>query len=320
MPIAIGYVRHFNSPVSGTATAPAELAGATAAAGQPTVATSGAPTVPTEAFALGSVVGVPTGATLTDRSALGSPVATESFGLTHPVTAATANPTVSVWRNIRFTATVTPNPGAGQTYLFENCSFEGLGFWNLEIGTTNARTDVMQPLVVFNRCSFDGGSAGGTDKNMIGGFAWVIDSDFRGAEDAWAGWAYNVAIRSNFVAYGADIEMHSDGVQCLDTGRSTFYQCWISAGVGPGASQAFRVGTEGGAVQDVGVHYCGIDRGGYAMQFRGDAGAGDISNVTVQGCRWTRNHSFGPIDVEQTTGMTWTDNRYFDGEVIPSPV
>jgi hypothetical protein len=319
VPIAIGYVRHFNNPASGNATVTAETATGTATGNDPTVSAGGAPTAPTAAFTLGTQAGVPTGTSLTNRSALGSPVATESFLLTEPVTAATANPTVSVWRNIRFTQTVTPNPGSGQTYLFENCSFEGAGFWNVEIGTTNARTDKMQPLVIFNKCSFDGGSDGTTDKNLVGGFCWVIDTDMRGAEDAWAGWAYNVAIRSNFVAHGADIEMHSDGVQCLDTGRSTFYRCWISAGTGPGASQAFRCGTEAGAIQDVGVYYCGIDRGGYAMQLRGDAGAGDISDVTVQGCRWTRNHGFGPIDVEQTTGLVWTDNAYFDGEVIPAP-
>lgn len=322
MPIAIAYVAHFNTPPGSPTTASAEPATATAAAGQPTVSTGGAPTPPSSAFALGSVVGVPTGTTLTTRTSLGSANGgSETFDLLDRITSASATRNVTVYRGLRFTQTITtPTPAAGTSVLFEDCSFEGLGFWNVEVNGSGGSTNVMEPLVIFNRCNFDGGGAGGTDKNMIGGYCWVIDCDMRGAEDAWAGWAFSRAIHSNFEAYGADIDMHSDGVQCLDTGRSSFYHCWLSAGVGPGASQAFRVGTEGGAVQDVAVYYCGVDRGGYAMQFRGDAGAGDIANVQVVGCRWTRNHAFGPIDVEQTTGMTWTDNAYFDGEVIPSPV
>ncbi len=293
MPIAVAYVRHFNTPAEET------------------------PTAPTGPLTLGTQVGVPTGSTLADRSTLGSPTASETFTITHPVTGVSAELTVSVWRDIRFTQTITPGPAAGVTFLFENCSFEGQGFWTVEVNGANGSTNIMQPLVVFNHCSFDGGDL--TDKCLLGGYCWVIDSDMRGAEDAWSGWYYNVGLRSNFVASGPDVEMHSDGLQCTDIGRSTFYECWISAGTGPGASQAFRVGTEAGAAQDVGVYYCGIDRGGYAMQFRGDSGAGDISNVTVQSCRWTRLHGFGPIDVEQTTGITWTDNAYFDGESIPSP-
>lgn len=277
------------------------------------------PIAPEGPFALGSEVGVPTGTTLSDRSSLGSPTATETFEITHPVTGDSATLDVLVWRDIRFTTTINPNPGSGESYLFENCSFEGQGFFNVDLGNSNARADVMDPLYVFNRCSFDGNGSNNTDKNMIGGYAWVIGCDMRDAEDGWAGWYWCVAMDSNFVANGLTIDEHSDGVQCTDTGRGTFYQCWISAGTGLGASQAFRVGTEAGAAQDIGVYFCGIDRGGYAMQFRGDSGAGDITNVHVEGCRWTRNHEFGPIDVEQTTGGTWIDNQYFDGEVIPSP-
>jgi hypothetical protein len=293
MPIAVRYATHFNLTPGVSA--------------------------PTAAFTRGTQVGVPTGTTLTSRSALGSPTSSETFTITHPVTAASVELTVSVWRHIRFTDTITPGPGAGVTYLFDECSFEGIGNWCVEVDGTNGTTNVMQPLVVFNACNFDGGGVGTTDKCLIGGHCWVIDSDMRGAEDGWAGWYYCVGMGSNFVAYGATIDLHSDGVQCLDIGRATFYHSWISAGTGPGASQAFRVGTEAGAAQDIGVHYCGIDRGGYAMQLRGDAGAGDITNVQVVGCRWTREHAFGPIDVVQTTGLTWTDNSFFDGESIPSP-
>jgi hypothetical protein len=55
------------------------------------------------------------------------------------------------------------------------------------------------------------------------------------------------------------------------------------------------------------------------MQFRGDSGAGDITGVKVIGCRWTHNHEFGPIDIEETTMDEWSNNAYFDGEPIPAP-
>lgn len=277
------------------------------------------PSAPLAPFAAGSVVGVPTGTTLTNRSSLGAPTSTETFTITHPLTGDSAELDVSVYRGLRFTTTITPAAGAGNTILFEHCEFTGPGNWNVEVDNTGGSTDIMQPLVVFNRCTFDGGDV--TDKNLIGGYCWVLECDMLGAEDGWAGWYYNVGYRSNFIPSPATtIDQHCDGVQCLDTGRSTWWQCWFSAGEGLGASQAFRVGTEAGAAQDIGVYYSTLDRGGYSMQFRGDSGAGDITNVTVQGCRWTDTNAFGAVDVEQTTGMTWVDNQYFNGEIIPSPV
>lgn len=277
------------------------------------------PLVPAEPYERGIAVGVPTGTTLATRTALGSPTSTETYLITHPVSGATNTLDVSVWRNIRFTNTITPKPDSGATFLFENCSFEGQGFWNVEVDSTNRTLDIMEPLVVFDHCNFDGGSLGNTGKCLIGGFAWVIDCDMRGSEDGWAGWFYNVGIRSNFLGFGFTEDLHSDGAQCLDTGVSAFSQCFFQT-TGPGASQSFRVGTEFGATANVTVQYSGLDGGGYAMQFRGDSGAGDISTVVVNGCRWTRAHSFGPIDVSETTGITWTNNAYFDGEIIESPV
>lgn len=284
------------------------------------LAASATPPVPTAAYALGTEVGVPTGTSLTTRTSLGSPTATETYDLVHPITGQTSTINVSVWRHINFTQTITPQPGAGNHYRFDECSFTGQGNWCVEVDQTGRTNDIMVPLAVFTSCSFDGGAGGGlTSKCLLGGSAWVIDCDMRNAEDGWSGWYYNVGMNSNFLGLGATIDLHSDGVQCTDTGHSVFYRSWFNT-AGPGASQSFRVGTEAGATDDVGVYYCGLDGGGYAMQFRGDSGAGDITNVTVVGCRWTTGHEFGPIDVEQTTGVTWTDNAYFDGTVIDSPV
>jgi hypothetical protein len=77
VPIAVSYVRHFNTPAVDT------------------------PAAPTGPLTLGTEVGVPTGTTLTDRSTLGSPTASETFTITHPVTEVSAELTVSVWRDIR---------------------------------------------------------------------------------------------------------------------------------------------------------------------------------------------------------------------------
>jgi hypothetical protein len=284
------------------------------------LAASATPPVPTAAYALGTEVGVPTGTSLTTRTSLGSPTATETYDLVHPITGQTSTINVSVWRHINFTQTITPQPGSGNHFRFDECSFTGQGNWCVEVDQTGRTNDIMVPLAVFTSCSFDGGAGGGlTSKCLLGGSAWVIDCDMRNAEDGWSGWYYNVGMNSNFLGLGATIDLHSDGVQCTDTGHSVFYRSWFNT-AGPGASQSFRVGTEAGATDDVGVYYCGLDGGGYAMQFRGDSGAGDITNVTVIGCRWTTGHEFGPIDVEQTTGVTWSDNAYFDGTVIDSPV
>lgn len=284
------------------------------------LAASATPPVPTAAYALGTEVGVPTGTSLTNRSALGSPTATETYDLVHPITGQSSTINVSVWRHINFTSTITPQPGSGNHYRFDECSFTGQGNWCVEVDQTGRTNDIMVPLAVFTRCSFDGGEGGGlTDKCLLGGSAWVVDCDMRNAEDGWSGWYYNVAINSNFVGFGATVDLHTDGVQTLDTGHSVFYRSWLEAS-GPGSNAAFRVGTEAGATTDIGVYYCGLSGGGYTMQMRGDSGAGDIDTVTVQGCRWVDDAEFGPVDFEQVTVVTWTDNAFFGGTVIDSPV
>lgn len=282
--------------------------------------TGTAPIVPTAAYTRGVNVGVPTGTTLTTRSSLGSPTSSESYTITNPKSGETATKTYATYRNIRFTATITPAAGSPTTAIrFDQCSFEGTGNWCVEVDSAGRGSDIMDPLVVFTSCNFDGGGSGATSKCLLGGACWVIGCDMRNAEDGWSGWFYNVGVASNFLGFGATVDLHSDGVQCTDTGVSVWARSWFTT-AGPGASQSFRVGTEAGATDDVSVLYCGLDGGGYAMQFRGDSGAGDITNITVIGCRWTRAHSFGPIDVEQTTGITWSDNAYFDnGQVIASP-
>lgn len=278
------------------------------------------PAVPAQAYTLGTEVGVPTGTTLTDRSSLGAETGTGTYVITNPSTDESAELDVVIWEAIHFTQTITPRPDSGETYLFRNCSFEGQGNWCVEVDNANHAVppDIMLPLVIFDHCSFDGADA--TDKAMIGGYAWLIDSDMRGCEDGWAGWYYNAAIRSNLVGHGPSGDDHADGAQCLDTGHSVFSQCWLSA-TGPGANAAFRLGTEGGgATIDVEVRYCAFDGGGWTVQSRGDSGGPDISDVRFIGNRWTRNAEFGPADFEETTGITWTDNAYLDDdEAIPSP-
>jgi len=278
------------------------------------------PEVPTQAYTLGTAVGVPTGTTLTNRSSLGANTNTGTYTITNPETDETVELDVIIWEAIRFTQTITPKPELGEVYLFLDCSFEGQGNWCVEVDNTNHATppDIMSPLVVFDHCSFDGDDA--TDKAMIGGYAWLVDSDMRNCEDGWAGWYYNAAIRSNLVGHGADEADHADGAQCLDTGHSVFSQCWLSA-TGPGANGAFRIGTEGGGASvDIAVLYCALDGGGWTVQSRGDSGGPDISDLRFVGNKWTRNAEFGPADFEETTDVTWEGNAYFDGEEIPSPV
>jgi hypothetical protein len=283
------------------------------------IAGSASPLVPPAPYALGVEVGVPEGTVLTNRASLGSPTSTETYTLVLPNTGETNTITVSVWRHINFTQTITPAPGAGNHFRFDECTFTGQGNWCVEVDQTGRTNDIMEPLVVFTNCEFDGGAGGGlTDKCLLGGSAWVINCDMRNAEDGWSGWYYNVGMNSNFVGFGPDISMHTDGVQTLDTGHSVFWRSWLEAS-GVGGNAAFRVGTEAGATTDIKIFFCGLSGGGYTMQMRGDSGGPDIDNITVQGCLWTRVHEFGPTDFVQVTAVTWTDNAYFDGEVIAAP-
>nr|WP_230414972.1 right-handed parallel beta-helix repeat-containing protein [Micromonospora tarapacensis] len=187
----------------------------------------------------------------------------------------------------------------------------------------------MQPLAIFDRCEFQG--SGETGIAVSGHYLWLVECDIQGmasaspdsgAIDAWQGAAYSVAIRSNLVAGNNihNVDPHSDGIQSLDTGRTTLHQCWISAGRGPGASQAVRFGTEQGPTTDVQIHHCTIDGGGWAMQMRGELGGGaGIAGVSVVGCRWTGTHEYGPCDFVQTEVIEWSDNQYTDGTPILNP-
>jgi hypothetical protein len=43
--------------------------------------------------------------------------------------------------------------------------------------------------------------------------------------------------------------------------------------------------------------------------------------VAVVGCRWTRNAVYGPIGIaESENSYVYLDNKFLDGEVIPSPL
>lgn len=280
---------------------------------------------PLAPFTLGTQVGVPTGTSLTTTSGgnvlVGTADATETLTLTHPITGVQeVRESVPVWRRRRWTSTPVFTPASGATWLFDECEFDvPLDNWCAEVVDTNATNNIMQPLCVFRRCTFDGNSS--TGRALLAGYTWVIDSHLANCEDGMQGGYYSVVIGSNLIA-GDDgqADPHSDGFQCAGIGRTVLYRSWCSAGTGPGASQAIRFGTEFSAVTDVKIYYCGIDRGGWSLQFRGDAGAGaGITDVTVVGCRWQDNAGFGPVDTENTTGFTWVDNKYADGTVINSP-
>ncbi len=276
---------------------------------------------PTAPYALTTTVGVPAGGALTATTGIPAPDATENLVLTHPITGLSVTRTVSVWRRRRWTTVITPTPPPGATYLFDECEFAvPAQSFCFDVGETNGVANQMQPLIVLRRCSINGNHT--SSKGLSGSFVWLIGCDIRGCEDGWAGAAHSVAIGSNFVAdTDSLVDPHSDGIQITGGGDLTLWQCWISAGNVEGArNAALRVGTEDGALAGVQVYYCGIDNGGFAMQFRGDAGPGNITGVSVVGCRWTTTAVYGPTDFEETTITTWTDNAYIGGGPIANPV
>lgn len=326
MPIAIAYTAHFNIGASASPGA----AAATGSASNPTVSTSGTPSAPTGPFASGTQVGVPTGTSLTTRTSLGSATGSESYTITHPISGAQTTRTMSKWENLKFTSTFTISPPAGQTYLFRNCRWDVSNTsWTVEVNDANGINDQMQPVAVFDHCSFQG--FGNSGIGVAGSYLWLIACDIegmisaspaQGTSDGWQGAAYSVAIDSNIIAgtNTGDADPHSDGMQNAGTGHTTLFHCWCSAGASAGANAGVRFGSEFGNVDVVEVYYCGVDDGGYAMQMDGSKGGGaGITNVKVKGCRWTATAVYGPTDFVNVTVTEWTDNAFFSGTTIGNP-
>lgn len=275
---------------------------------------------PLSAYTLGAEVGVPTGTTLIPSSGTGVNDGTEEITLTHPVSGELVVIEAIVFRNRSWSDTLTVNPGVGQTFLFENCLFaNSADNWCVEVAEDNGRLDQMDPLAVFRHCTFDG--QGSTGRALLGPFSWVEDSHLADAADAWQGGIYSVGVHSNII--GGDDggpDPHADGFQTTGVGHTTLSRCWISAGTGPGASSALRVGTEFSASTALEVYHCGLDRGGFTVQLGGQDGR-HITGVTFVGNRWQDNAGFGPTDfVLVDAPVVWEDNAYADGTPIENPV
>lgn len=297
MPIAIAYTRHFNTP-------PEEGLSA-----------------PTGPFTIGTEVGVPTSTSLTNRTSLGSATGSETVELTHPVTGELLSRSASVWRNIRFTQTISPTTPAGQTYWFDRCEFNvSSDNFCVDAGDANGVSDLMQPLYVFTDCTFTGNDT--TAKCLVGGFLWLVRCDLDHAEDGFGGAYWSVIQDCNIVCTtDSQPDPHADAIQISGIGQSVIYHNWLDGGQDPAsANAALRLGTEFSAVTSVDIRYNGLAGQAHALQVRGDAGAGDISDLTVIGNRWVDQQIYGPTDFAETSGVTWSDNAFMDGTPIPNPV
>lgn len=297
MPIAIAYTRHFNTPAEE------------------------APSAPTGPFEVGTEVGVPTGTSLTNRTSLGSPTASETVELAHPVTGAELSRSASVWRNIRFTQTISPAPAAGAMFWFDRCEFNvNAEFFAVDVIDTNGVADIMQPLALFTDCTFTGNDT--SSRCLNGGFLWLVRCDLNHAEDGFGGVYYSVVQDCNIICTtDGQADPHADGIQIGGIGQSAIYHTWMDSGDDSASSNApLRIGTEFSAVNNVDIRYCGFAGTQHGLQVRGDSGSGDISNITVIGCRWVDEQVHGPTDFAETTDVTWSDNAFMDGTPIPNPV
>ncbi len=295
--------------------------GVTAWSGLPALG-GGSNPAPLEPREIGVDVGVPTGTVLTPTTGLPAPDAVEPYDLVHPVSLATATLVdVQVYEDRSWTETVTVNPNLGQTFLFRRCKFTQVSDnWCVEVDETNNTLDQMLPLAIFEDCEFDGTHT--TGRAALAPFSWMIRCVLHNAEDAWGGPIYSVGIDSDFIGdTDGAIDPHSDGAQISGVGRTTMVRCFLSAGTADGANSAFRAGTESSAVVTVQLYYCGFDRGGDTMQLRGDAGAGDITDVQVVGCRWTGDPpkglaGFNAAYGDEVTLSAWIDNAFGDGTAV----
>ncbi len=177
----------------------------------------------------------------------------------------------------------------------------------------------MAPLLILRRCTLNGSDS--IAACVVGGFVWLIDCHITNAENGVSGVYWSVISGCNVVATTKGPGSHSDALQMSGIGHSDIYRNWLDAGRDPDVANApLRVGTEDAAVVDVDVRYNGFAGTQHGAQFRGDAGAGDISGVTFVGNRWVDEQLYGPTDFQQVAGVTWSDNAFFGGAAIPSPV
>jgi hypothetical protein len=284
----------------------------------PPTPTSGAPLA---AYTVGTQVGVPTGTTLTATTGLPAPDATETVTLVHPVTSQQIIvPGVKVWRRRRWTAVLSATVPAGEHWMFDECAFEPStnSFFAVDIATPDGGVDPLNPTVILRKCTLDGGDRTTNSAGLHR--TWATQCHVVRAENAWVGGAICTFDRCNLVAgIGFDLsDPHPDALQMLDTGKTTFWRCWLDGGPLTGAQTAnsvLRVGTEGGAdVDDVQVRECGF--GGHCtqtVQFRGDSGSRSITNVQFVGNRWCDDGSGFEYDFQQAGSATqmistWSDN------------
>lgn len=275
---------------------------------------------PLVAFTLGTEVGVPTGTSLTPTTGLPAADASESFHLVHPVSGATTDRTVSVWRRRRWTQLINPAPGSGVTYLFDECEFDcAADFFCVDTDNAVTTNNLMAPSFIFRRCSFDGNN-GSVDKCFLGSHAWFLGCDLRGGEDGIAGNGSYVIIQdSNVQGYSDDIEQHSDGFQCSELGNVTIYHSFISNGDGPGESSSIFFKPESATpMSNIQIYYTGIHEGVWGLHLDGSNAA--ISSVDVQHCRWQNNPDWaGPVTYTNVSSSTWVDNTFVDGTPISAP-
>lgn len=282
---------------------------------------------PLAAHAAGSVVGVPTGTSLTSTSGLPAEDSIASFSRTDPITGAAVSLTgVRKWSNRHFTATVTGPVPAGEVWWFDQCLFSPPtdNFFCLDTETPNGANTRLSPTIILTRCSI-GPDTARAGKALATHRAWIENCDVNRlisgegrTEDSWIGGAFCTVIESNFHAgIGTEIiDPHADGVQLTDTGASAFYRCWFDGGQMTGFFQGnscIRVGTEFGAVDGIDMFYNGFGgRSGNNVQFR--AQPNPLSNIRFRGNRWCTDGAIFLYDFQQASGSPamiteWTDNR-----------
>lgn len=281
---------------------------------------------PTGFFTHGTQVGVPTGTSLTPTTNLPAADATENWDISNPITSTSATlNNCSVWRRRSWNQQLQVTPPSGGTYVFDECLFENsLDNFILDIIDTNFTPNKMLPLVVLNRCSFEGNDS--TSRCVNGGPVYMQSCHLTGTEDAYGGLYYSILRESNFIpTTDSGVDPHQDGIQCAGIGDSIVWRCAVSAGTDPASNSAIRAGTDFSAIADLWIWYNYVERGGYSMQFRGDPGARGITGLSVKGNRWAGSApnglaGFGPIDSVDTTYSLWEDNKFLgDGSTISQP-
>lgn len=120
-----------------------------------------------------------------------------------------------------------------------------------------------------------------------------------------------------FERFGTGAGAHADGIQCSGGSNITLTRCNIDMPVGLAGhlSNSCVTLVSTGTIDSILIEDCWLNGGNYTIYCHSQSGGPDPTNVTVRGCRFGRDYSFGLLSGAVTT---WENNTWED-DGTPAP-